>query len=188
MTTPCWQRQLTSIIVMISFSCAASGADTPIASGAVLHSSGKVQVNGASSRDVTTLLPGDSIQTAEDSVANITASGSSVLVLQNASIKFVGPGVELTRGGISVTTSEQTPVSSYGLLFTPAERRQTKFEVVEYQDSVIVAARQGNIIVTDGQQTSMVPEGQESSHKKKKGGAIARSMRVLTRFRVRPWP
>jgi ferric-dicitrate binding protein FerR (iron transport regulator) len=103
-------------------------------------------------------------------VANITASGSSVLVLPNASITFVGPGVELTRGGISVTTSEEITVSSYGLIFTPAERRQSKFEVVEYQDSVIVAARQGNVIVADGQQTSMVPEGQESTHKKKKGG------------------
>jgi hypothetical protein len=170
-TTLCWQRQLTSIIVMISFSCAALGVDAPIPSGALLHSSGKVQVNGASGREVTALLPGDSIQTAEDSVANITASGSSVLVLQNASITFVGPGVELTRGGISVTTSEQTPVSSYGLLFTPAERRQTKYEVVEYENSVIVAARQGDVIVSDGLQTSMVPEGQESSHKKKKGGA-----------------
>lgn len=103
-------------------------------------------------------------------MANITASGSSVLVLPNASITFVGPGVELTRGGISVTTSEEITVSSYGLIFTPAERRQSKFEVVEYQDSVIVAARQGNVIVADGQQTSMVPEGQESTHKKKKGG------------------
>jgi hypothetical protein len=166
-----WQRQLTSIIVAISLSCAALGVDTPIASGALLHSSGKVQVNGAITREVTTLLPGDSIQTAEDSVANITASGSSVLVLQNASITFLGPGVELTRGGLSVTTSEQTPISSYGLLFTPSERRQTKFEVVEYGDSVIVAAREGNLFVSDGQQTSMVPEGQESSHKKK-GGAM----------------
>jgi hypothetical protein len=94
-----------------------------------------------------------------------------VLVLQNASITFVGPGVEVTRGGISVTTSEEITVSSYGLIFTPAERRQTKFEVVEYEDSVIVAARQGNVIVSDGQQTSIVPEGQESTHKKEKGGA-----------------
>ena len=170
MTPLCWQRQLTSIIVVISFSCVAVGVDVPIASGALLHSSGKVQVNGASSREVTALLPGDSIQTAEDSVANITASGSSVLVLQNASVTFLGPGVELTQGGISVTTSEEIPVSSYGLLITSAERRQTKFEVVEYEDSVFVVARQGNVIVSDGQQTLMVPEGQQSSHKKKKGG------------------
>jgi hypothetical protein len=51
-----------------------------------------------------------------------------------------------------------------------SRRRQTqsKFEVTESEDSVFVAARQGNITVTDGQQTSTVQEGQETTHKKKK--------------------
>ena len=48
MTQLSWQRQLTSIILMLSFSCAALGGDGPSASRAVLHASGKVQVNGAS--------------------------------------------------------------------------------------------------------------------------------------------
>jgi len=166
-----WKRQLTSIILMTSFSCAALGADSPSASGAVLHSSGAVQVNGASSRETTALFPGDSIQTTADSVANITALGSSVLIVPNSLIKFVGPGVELIQGGVSVTTSQNITISSYGLSFSPAEGKPTKFEVVDYEDSVIVDARQGNVIVADGRQTSMVPEGQESSHKKKKAGA-----------------
>ena len=171
MTKLYWKRQLTSIILMTSFSCAALGGDSPSASGAVLHSSGKVQVNGASSRETTALFSGDSIQTSADSVANITALGSSVLVVPNSLIKFVGPGVELIQGGVSVTTSQEITISSYGLSFSPAEGKPTKFEVVEYEDSVIVEARQGNVIVADGQQTSMVPEGQESTHRKKKGAA-----------------
>jgi len=43
-TKLCWQRQLTSIVLMLSFSCVALGVDSPGASGAVLHASGKVQV------------------------------------------------------------------------------------------------------------------------------------------------
>jgi hypothetical protein len=166
-----WQRQLTSIILMLSFSCAALGEDSPRASGALLHASGNVQVNGVASREITTLFSGDSIQTTEDSAANIIADGSSVLVMPNALVKFMGQAVELTEGGVSVATSGGMVVSSYGLTFTPAEHRQSKFEVVEYEDSVIVAARQGNVMVTDGQQTSTVPEGQESTHKKRTGGA-----------------
>jgi hypothetical protein len=172
-TKLCWQRQLTSIVLMLSFSCVALGVDSPGASGAVLHASGKVQVNGAGSREITTLFSGDSIQTAEDSVANIIAGGSSVLVMPNALVKFMGQGVELTEGGVSVATSGGMSVSSYGLTFTPSEHRQSKFEVVESEDSVIVAARQGNVTVTDGQQTSTVPEGQESTHKKKRKKAGA---------------
>jgi uncharacterized Zn-binding protein involved in type VI secretion len=85
-----WQRQITSIVLVLSFSCAALGGDSPSASGAVLHASGKVQVNGAGSREITALFPGDSIQTTEDSVANIVANGSSVLVEPNALVKFMG--------------------------------------------------------------------------------------------------
>jgi hypothetical protein len=174
-TTLYWKRQLTSIILMTSFSCAALGGDSPSASGAVLHSSGKVQVNGASSPEIIALFPGDSIQTTKDSVANITAVGSSVLVVSNSLITFIGPGVELIQGGVSVTTSEEITISSYGLTFTPAGPGQSKFEVVAYEDSVIIAARQGNVIVADGRQTSTVPEGQESTHRKKKGAATLAS-------------
>ncbi len=173
MTRLSWKRQFTSIILILSFSCAALGGGSPGVSGAVLHASGIVQVNGVGSREITTLFSGDSIQTTEDSVANIVADGSSVLVLPNALVKFMGQGVELTEGGVSVATSGGMMVSSYGLTFTAPEHTQSKFEVVEYEDSVTVAARQGNVIVTDGRQTSTVPEGQESTHKKRRAAGAA---------------
>jgi hypothetical protein len=98
LTNFCWQRQLTSIIVMIGVSSAALGENVPSPARALLHASGKVEVNGSRSREITTLLSGDLIQTGEDSVANVTSDGSSVLVLPNALITYLGPGVELTRG------------------------------------------------------------------------------------------
>ena len=66
---------------------------------AVLRASGKVQVNGAESQRITTLFPGDSIKTEGDSLANIIAGGSSILVMPNASVIFLGNTVELTQGG-----------------------------------------------------------------------------------------
>ena len=100
-----WERQVISIILTLSFSCAALGGDGPTPSGAVLRASGNVQVNGVGSREITTLFPGDSIQTTEDSAANIIAGGSSVLVMPNSLVKFVGHGVELTEGGDSVAVA-----------------------------------------------------------------------------------
>jgi hypothetical protein len=94
----CWPQPLGSAIVLFLFACAALGVDDSNARRAVLHATGKVQVNGADSRKTTTLFSGDSIQTDDQSVANIMAGGSSVLVMPNASVKFLGNAVEITRG------------------------------------------------------------------------------------------
>ena len=167
-----WQRQVKSIILVVSFSCASLGAESSIKAGAVLRASGNVEVNGAVTHNITTLFPGDLVKTNDDSVANIIAGGSSVLVMPNASVKFTGHDVEISEGGVSVATSEGMAVIASGLTITPAAQKAAKFEVADTEDSVVVAAREGNLTVDDGQQTSTVPEGQESTReKKKKGGA-----------------
>jgi hypothetical protein len=170
MTDSCWLRQLVSLILALSFSCATFAVDTPGSPRAVLHSSGKVQVNGTGSRDITTLFSGDSIQTDDDSVANITAGGSSVLIMPGASVKYLGTAVELTSGGMSVATSEGMVARADGLTITPGAQKLSKYEVAENEDSVVIAARQGNVTVTDGQQTSTVHEGQQTTHKRRRAG------------------
>jgi hypothetical protein len=70
----------------------------------------------------------------------------------------------------------------------PVAGKQSKCEVTEDEDSVVVAARQGAVSVADGQQTATVPEGQESTHKKKKkneGAAPAAGARI--RFPGKRW-
>ena len=171
MTQRTWQRQVMSIILVVSFSCASLGAESSIKAGAVLRPSGNVEVNGAVTHNITTLFPGDLVKTNEDSVANIIAGGSSVLVMPNASVKFTGHDVEVSEGGVSVATSEGMAVIASGLTITPAAQTASKFEVADTEDSVAIAAREGNLTVDDGQQTSTVPEGQESTRQKKKKGA-----------------
>jgi hypothetical protein len=180
-------KGLQKIFHLYIFSCAALGGDGPAASGAVLCASGNVQVNGVGSREITILFPGDSIQTTEDSAANIIAGGSSVLVMPNSLVKFVGHGVELTEGGVSVATSEEMEVKAAGLTITPASQKQSKFEVAENDDSVAVAAHQGNLTVSDGQQTSTVPEGQETTRKKKKREERHPPPEALIPFPERLW-
>lgn len=172
MTSPGWSRRAMSVFFLLSLSCSALAgeAGTP---AAVLHASGKVQVNGAGSRETTVLFSGDSIRTDEDSVANITAGASSVLVMPNASIKFLGKMVELGEGGVSIATSEGMSAVADGFTVTPSAGKMSKFEVAENEDSVVIAARQGSVTVSDGQQTSTVPEGQETTRKKKRAGGAA---------------
>ena len=171
----CSRQQLLSVILVLSFGCAALGAEGSGAPGAMLQSSGRVQVNGVGSRKTTTLFSGDSVQTNAHSVANIIASGSSVLVNPNASIKFLGNAVELDTGDVTITTSAGMTAKADALTVAPTMggKKQAKFEVTENEDSVIVAALQGNVTVSDGQETSTTQEGQETTHKKKRNGGGA---------------
>jgi hypothetical protein len=85
------------------------------------------------------LFPGDSIQITEESVANIVLSGSSVLVEPNALVKFMGNAVDSPMGVLVATSGEWR----YGLTITPGAPKQSKFEMAEYEDSVIVVVRKG---------------------------------------------
>src|SRR6202165_4077212 len=138
------QRQRLSVLLVFTCSCATLGVDSPINTRAVLHANGKVQVNGSGSRTITTLFPGDSIQTNQDSVANITASGSSVLVMPNASVKFLGNAVEVDQGGVTIATSAGLSARAEGLTITPASEKLSRFGVVDDGDSAGVAARPAN--------------------------------------------
>jgi hypothetical protein len=178
-------RQLLRIVLLFSCACSTLGADGPSLPAAVLHASGKVQVNGSDSRKITTLFRGDSVQTNKDSVANITAGGSSVLITPDASVKFLGNVVEVDKGGVTIATSVGMAAEADGLTIAPAAgiQKQSRFEVAETEDSVVVAALQGNVAVSDGQQTSTVPEGQETTRKKRKeGGAVPGATTGLTRL------
>ena len=161
------------LLILVLFACAGFGVEGTGAK-AVLQASGNVQVNGNASRRTTTLFSGDVVETDEGSAANIIAGGSSVLLLSGTAMKFLGNGVELTQGGMAIATSEAMTATVDGLTITPAAQKFSKFEVAEDDDTVVIAARQGNVAVSDGQQTSTVPEGQETKRKKKKkgGGAI----------------
>ena len=168
----CWLRQ-SSLLILVLFACAGFGVEGTGAK-AVLQASGNVQVNGNASRRTTTLFSGDVVETDAGSAANIIAGGSSVLLLSGTAMKFLGNGVELTQGGMAIATSEAMTATVDDLTITPAAQKFSKFEVAEDDDTVVIAARQGNVAVSDGQQTSTVPEGQETKRRKKKkgGGAI----------------
>jgi hypothetical protein len=169
----CWLRQLLIFVLLYSLSSPSLAADVPSVSAAMLNASGKVQVNGGTVPRSTALLSGDRIQTQSDSVANITANGSSVMVMPNSSLEFQGDAVQLIQGGVVIATSKGMLAKAYGWTVSPGSQKQSKFEVAENEDSVIFAAQQGSVTVSDGKETSTVQEGQHTTKKKKRGGAAA---------------
>jgi hypothetical protein len=172
----CWLRQLLSCVLVCLFSFSSLAADEPAKPAAMLHASGKVEVNRSGTPGTMALFSGDSVNTQTDSVANITSGGTSILVMPNSSVKLQTNAVELSQGDVVIATSTGMAAKADELTITPASQKQSKFEVLENDDSVTVAAQQGNVTVSDGQQSSTVPEGQqttrEKKNKKKAAGAV----------------
>ena len=62
---------------------------------AMLYANGTAFVNGSLVPKSAALFTGDLVQTRPDSTANLSTSGSSVMVLADSLVKFGGSAVEL---------------------------------------------------------------------------------------------
>ena len=163
--------------VMIGIMPAAMfAADT---GAAMLYTNGTTWLNGAGIPKTSAVFAGDLIQTKEDSVANINASGSSVIVLADSMVEFEGNAVKLEHGGVTVSTSKALATHAGELTVTPASNDWTDFEVKDVDGTIHIAARKGDVLIADETGTTTLPHGQQmtreesSTNKKKKKRAAA---------------
>jgi hypothetical protein len=166
-------RALVSWTLLFCFPLVMAASDKAELAGAIMRSHGKVQINGASTPTTMALFSGDAVQTEADSVANITAEGSSVLVMPNSSVKYEGKAVSLHHGDVVVSTSKSLALKADQVTVAPAADKQAKFEVAENEDTVVIAARQGDLTVTDDEGTSTVTEGQQTTKTRRRREAGA---------------
>jgi hypothetical protein len=166
-------RKLTSVLLLFVFPAALLAADKPETSSALVHAHGKVELNGAESPSTIALFAGDWVQTQPDSVANIVAEGSSVLVMPNAAVKYQGTVVELGHGDVVISTTRGLATRADDVTIRPAAQKESKYEIAENDSTLVIAARKGDLTVTEGDQTSTVQEGEQSTHsRRKRGGAV----------------
>ncbi|HXW91923.1 MAG TPA: hypothetical protein VEK33_15355 [Terriglobales bacterium] len=183
-----WLRKGLSVLLVYSFSLLSLAADqaSTQAQGAVLHAAGRVQINGLAGLATKALLPGDLVETYENSVAYITTAGTSIQVMPNSTARFNSAAIELSHGDVIIATSNGMAATVDDLTIAPASQGQAKFEVAENEESVTIAAWQGSLTVSDGQGSSTVQEGQQIRRKRKRkkegGGAeVAATGPVLSR-------
>ena len=126
------------------------------------------------------LFVGDTVSTRPDSVASINADGSMILVLADSSVQFEGNSLNMSRGGVVVTTTQAMAVRAGKLTIAPLAQRSAKFEVSDSDGLVQIAAREGALEINDGASTTILQEGQETTrpdsdqaggHKTTKGAA-----------------
>ena len=173
-------------MMVVILSAALFAADQP---GAMLYSHGTALLNGNSIASSSAIFSGDLVQTSADSVANINATGSTVLVLNDSLVQYEGGAVKLEHGGVTISTSKLLATRIGDVTVSPAVSVWTEFEVRDVDGRVQIAARKGDLTINDDTGTTTLAQGQQTtreesqsqdnsqsqndSKKKKKKGAAA---------------
>src|SRR5258708_18418498 len=130
---------------------------------AVIFPAGTVYLNGAQLNNSSAFMTRDVLQTRENGVPNINATGSPAVVDSNSIVRFQPDGFSLDRGSISVATGKGMSVYARDFKITPASGEWTQFYVTRSSGTIGIIARKGSITVSCGANTSTVKEGQQIS-------------------------
>jgi hypothetical protein len=186
MTRTVYVKILSSLLVLILIlPVALFAADRP---AAMLYSHGTALLNGHSIARSSAIFSGDLVQTNADSAANINASGSIVLVLNDSLVEYQSDAVKVEHGGVSISTSKLLATRAGDITVSPAANVWTEFEVRDVDGRVHIAARKGDLTINDENGTTTLAQGEQTTRedsqsqtdadndkkkKKKKGGAAA---------------
>jgi hypothetical protein len=153
--------EILSCIMAVIFPAALFAAEPN--PGAMLYARGETMLNGSSVPRSSALFSGDLVETRADSVANISATGSTVLVLNDSLIQYEGNTVKLEHGGVTVSTSKSLATRVGTVNVSPAAGVLTEFEVRDVDGTVRIAARKGDLSISDDSGTTLLAQGQETT-------------------------
>lgn len=169
---------LRSAFVWVVVACCPVSLVAADTGAAMLYTKGTAWINGAAVPNSSAIFPGDIVQTKPDAIANINASGSSVMILPDSLVKFDGQQVAVDHGSVTVATSKSLSTQAEDLTVTPAAKSWTQFEVTDTDGKVQIVARKGNVSISDGASTTTLAEGQQTvrdmteRRKRREGGAV----------------
>ena len=130
---------------------------------AMVYTHGPALLNGNNIPRTSAIFSGDLVQTNKDSVANINATGSTVLVLNDSLVQYEGDAVSLEHGGVTVSTSKSMATHVGDVTVSPVSGVWTEFEVRDVDGKVRIMARKGDLTVSDETGTTTVAQGQETT-------------------------
>src|SRR5260370_42572386 len=129
MSRTVYVKILNSLLVLILIlPVSLFAADRP---GAMVYSHGTALLNGYSIARSSALFFGYLVQTNADSAANINASGSIVLVLNDSLVQYQDDAVKFEHAGISVSTSKLLATLPGDITVSPPANVWPQFEVTD---------------------------------------------------------
>ena len=181
----CWM-----LILITPASLAAADSES-----AMLFTKGVVLRNGVEIPNSSAIFSGDLLETKADSVANLNATGSSVIILPGSLVEFQGKTLSVEHGAVSVATSHGISVRVRCITVAPVSSAWTQFEVTDVSGTVGILAKKNDIrldtqpdsntpkevsassrsgtVLREGDQTTRdESDGCKNEKRKKDGGAI----------------
>src|SRR5258707_3606125 len=134
--------------------------------GAILMSTGPVQINGGQAAGSSTVFPGDRVQTASNASAFVKSSSALVAINGDSTIKFEGTSVTLEHGAVAVTIAKRMDARIGNLLISGDPG--AKFQVVNANGIERIAAIEGSLTVTDGLRAVKLTAGEMITHEPSK--------------------
>jgi hypothetical protein len=172
--------KIMSCVTVVILQATLFAAEQP---AAMLYTHGTALLNGNTIARPSAIFSGDMVETNASSAANINASGSIVLVLNDSLVKYQGEAVNLEHGGVTISTSKLLATRAGNVVVSPAAGVWTEFEVRDVDGRVEIAARKGDLTISDDRGTSTLAQGQQTTReetqqeqdnkKKKKKSAAA---------------
>src|SRR5438034_10939086 len=102
-------RKLLCLIMIAVLPGALLAADS---AGAMLYAKGTAWLNGSTVPRSSAVFPGDLIQTKANSVANINAAGSNVLIVADSLFNFKAIAFPVGHGTVGVGTSKKVGMAA----------------------------------------------------------------------------
>jgi len=152
--------KILSCLMVIVLPVLSWAADPP---AAMLYSHGTALLNGNTISRSSAIFSGDLVQTNSDSVANINATGSSVLVLNDSLVQYEGSILTLEHGGVNISTSKSLATKAGAITVAPVSSVWTEFEVRDVDGKVQIAARKGDLTIHDDHGTTMLAQGEQTT-------------------------
>ena len=155
--------------------------------GALVHGTGAVSLNGSQLTNSLSVTTGAVIQTGDTGIAYLSAPGSSAVIESNTIVRFRTEGLSLDHGSVSLASSKSTHVFARDYTITPTSEAWTEFYVTRAGGVIRVIARKNDVIVSCGANTATLKQGQQLSRddapncgaEAKRGGAPAAATRPI---------
>jgi len=157
----CLHLRILSCAMVVIFPAALFGADSN--PDAILYARGAARLNGSSITRSSAIFSGDLVQTTPDSVANINATGSTVLILNDSLIEYEGNAVRLEHGGVTISTSKSMSIRAGDVRVSPSAGVFTEFDVKDVDGRVQIAARRGGLTISDRAGVTILAEGTQTA-------------------------
>jgi hypothetical protein len=125
----------------------------------MLHARGAVTLNGNKAPASSAVFAGDTLRTAADAAASISARGSQILLAANTSAVLGDNALQLDSGSAVVTTSTGMTAGVRDLTIGPAKDDTARYLIEQAEGRVKIAALEGGLAIRNGSETTTLAAG-----------------------------